>query len=119
MKPLLVFLAFCLASLSATAQQATSQPAAAQIQFRTSAVCDMCKKTLEKAMAYEKGVKAAELDIDSQTLTVVYQPDKTTPDKLRRAISLTGYDADSVQADPRAYKRLPDCCKKEMGVHHE
>ncbi len=91
----------------------------AQVQIQTSAVCGMCKKTLEKAMAYEKGVKAAELDVASKTLTIAYRPDKTTPDALRRAVQATGYDADTQPAEARAYQRLPECCQKDAAPHEE
>jgi periplasmic mercuric ion binding protein len=98
---------------------ATAAPKTAQIEIRTSAICGMCKKAIEKAMAYEKGVKAAELDVDTKMLTVVYQPDKTSPDKIRRAVAHTGYDADSIIAEPRAYQRLPECCQKTAAPHKE
>lgn len=113
MKSFLLAAAIALLPLaSAHAQQV------AQVQIRTSAVCGMCKTTLEKAMAYEKGVKAAELDVDTKLLTVVYRPDKTTPAKLRNAVVLAGYTADSLAADPRAFSRLPECCQKpEDGKH--
>ena len=87
------------------------------IQIKTSAVCDMCKATLEKAMAYEKGVKSSNLDVKSQMLTVTYRTDKTDAEAIRKAVSQTGYDADKLQAEPRAYERLDDCCKKDKGVH--
>ena len=70
-------------------------------------------------MAYEKGVKAAQLDVDTKVLTVVYQPEKTSPDKIRRAVANAGYDADSVLAEPRAYQRLPDCCQKTAAPHKD
>jgi cation transport ATPase len=88
-----------------------------QLQFKTSAVCDMCKARLEKAMAYEKGVQAANLDVSSKLLTVTYRPEKTTPEALRTAVQRTGYDADNKVADARAYDRLPDCCKKTNATH--
>jgi mercuric ion binding protein len=88
-----------------------------QVQLKTSAVCDMCKTRLEKAMAYEKGVQAAVLDVPTQVLTVTYRPDKTSPDALRTAVQKTGYDADAQLADARAYSRLPECCKKTNAVH--
>ncbi|TGD82658.1 heavy-metal-associated domain-containing protein [Hymenobacter wooponensis] len=88
-----------------------------QVQFKTSAVCDMCKARLEKSMAYEKGVQAANLDVPSKVLTVTYRPEKTTPAALRTAVQRTGYDADELSADARAYDKLPDCCKKTNSVH--
>jgi mercuric ion binding protein len=97
--------------------KAKSKGAAEQVQFKTSAVCDMCKARLEKSMAYEKGVQAANLDVKSKLLTVTYRPDKTTPEALRTAVQRTGYDADGQTADVRAYDRLPDCCKKTNNTH--
>ncbi|QCR25031.1 MerP protein [Pontibacter sp. SGAir0037] len=103
---------FCL-SMAAFAQKGNEET----VKIKTSAVCDMCKKTLEKAMAYEKGVKSSTLDVDSKVLTVVFDGKKTNPDKIRKAVSETGYDADNVPAQERAYNKLEDCCKKEAGAH--
>lgn len=83
------------------------------ISIKTSAVCDMCKNTLEKAMAYEKGVKKAELNVDSKLFTISYNPQKTSPEKIKKAINKAGYDADDSPADAKAYENLPACCKKD------
>lgn len=95
----------------------TKGPATETVQLKTSAVCDMCKARLEKALAYEKGVQQAQLDVASQLLTVTFRPDKTNAAALRTAVQRTGYDADTQAADARAYDRLPDCCKKTNAVH--
>ena len=110
---------------NAPAAQAQTAPASAQAatkgtataQFKTSAVCDMCKARIEKSLAYEKGVQSAVLDVPTKVLTVVYKADKTTPAALRTAVQKTGYDADELTADSRAYNRLPDCCKKTNSTH--
>ncbi|UOQ74755.1 heavy-metal-associated domain-containing protein [Hymenobacter cellulosilyticus] len=94
-------------------------PATEVFQIKTSAVCDMCKTRLEKALAYEKGVQQAQLDVPSKVLTVSYRPDKTSPAALRTAVQRTGYDADDQVAEIRAYDRLPDCCKKTNSVHQD
>ena len=83
------------------------------VKIKTSAVCDMCKETLEKAMAYEKGVKKSDLDVDSKILTVTFDPKKTTLEKIRLAIVKSGYDADGQLADAKAYENLNACCKKD------
>jgi len=117
-----------LLSISGSAALAQTAPVAAattaakakgseQVQFKTSAVCDMCKARLEKSLAYEKGVQAAHLDVASKVLTVTYNPAKTTPTALRTAVQKTGYDADDATAEARAYDRLPDCCKKTNATH--
>ncbi|MCB9173153.1 MAG: heavy-metal-associated domain-containing protein [Flavobacteriales bacterium] len=83
-----------------------------KISIKTSAQCEMCKQTIEKAMAYEKGVKTFNLDVATATLTVEYVAKKTSAEKIREAVSKVGYDADDVPADEKAYNNLPDCCKK-------
>lgn len=87
------------------------------IKIKTSAVCDMCKDRIEQGMAFEKGVKNVVLDVDTKIATITYNPSKTTPDDLRKAISKLGYDADNVAADKSAYDKLPACCKKDAKKH--
>ena len=77
----------------------------------------MCKATLEKGMAYEKGVQKAHLDVATQMLTLQYRADKTNVEQLRAAVTKIGYDADEIPADAKAYNRLDDCCKKDKGIH--
>ncbi|MBL7923916.1 MAG: cation transporter [Bacteroidia bacterium] len=83
----------------------------------TSAECNSCKKRLEHEMSFVKGVKKVTLDVKSKVLTVLYNPQKSNPADLRKAITLIGYDADSLPANKKAYDHLPDCCKK--GGHSE
>lgn len=88
------------------------------IVIKTSSICGTCKYNIEKALSLEKGVKSVVLDVDSKIATIVYKPSKTNPDKLRKAISEAGYDADEVKANPKAYENLAPCCKKEFkGTH--
>jgi len=83
-----------------------------EIKIQTSAQCEMCKERIEEALAFEKGVKNSELDLDSKIIEVIYYPGKTNPEKIRKAISKAGYDADDILADKKAYKKLPLCCRK-------
>ena len=83
------------------------------VKILTSAQCDMCKETIENDLSFTKGVKKSNLDVDSKILTVIYNSEKTNPEKIREAVTKSGYDADSLQGDPKAYNRLPDCCKKQ------
>ncbi len=85
------------------------------IEIKTSGVCDMCKTTMEKAMAYEKGVKKSNFNVETAILTVTYNPEKTTPEKIKKAITEVGYDADELKANERSYDKLNACCKK--GAH--
>ena len=83
------------------------------IVIQTSGHCGDCKETIEKALAFTKGVKKADFEAETGKVIVVYNATKTGPEKLRTAISKAGYDADSLQADPDAYNRLKACCKKD------
>ena len=112
LKVLLFSMMLALASMAAQAQNGNQQT----IKIKTSAVCDMCKTTLEKTMAYEKGVKSSSLDVNSKILTVVFDNRKTDEAKLKKAVTGAGYDADELPAQERAYNRLDDCCKKDA-VH--
>lgn len=109
---LMAFVLMLFATLSASAQ--TKQE---EVKIKTSAVCKMCKATIEKSLAYEKGIKEATLDVPSQIVTVRYNPTKTDAARIKKAINETGYDADQLPADARAYDRLDDCCKKDKGIH--
>jgi copper chaperone CopZ len=119
MKKLMIALVAMVAfTLGGKAQQVTdsltyTKDGMAVAKIKTSAVCDMCKETLEKAMAYEKGVKESDLNVDTKILTITFDPKKTSLEKLRTAVTKTGYDADSLAADKNAYDNLNACCKKD------
>lgn len=87
------------------------------VVIQTTAVCGTCKKTIEKDLSFEKGVESADLDVESKKLTVIYDAGKTSPDKIRHRVAKIGYDADDVKKDPKGFKRLPDCCKKDCSSH--
>lgn len=74
--------------------------------------CGSCKPKIETALLYTAGVQSMVLDPEAMTINVVYRSNKITPEKIRTVISKTGYDADDVKADPKAYSRLDGCCKK-------
>ena len=79
----------------------------------------MCKEWIEEALAFEKGVKESEVNVEKQIITVTYKKNKTTPENIRKAISKAGYDADDVAADPKAYAKLDACCKKPDDADHK
>lgn len=87
------------------------------VEIKTSAVCKMCKDRLEHDMAFEKGVKSVELDLDTKVLIIAYKTNKTNKEKLKKAVTKIGYDADEMVADQKAHDRLPDCCQKGVEPH--
>ncbi len=112
MKKGIGFLIIGFLSLASCTSFAQKEKKFEDLKVSTSAQCEMCKETIEEALAFVKGVKHAELDLESKIVTVTYRKGKTNPEKIRTAISRAGYDADHVAAYPKAYKKLPACCKK-------
>jgi copper chaperone CopZ len=111
LKSVLLLFLFNIGKISA------QEPDKAEIKIKTSAVCNECKNTIESALAFKKGIKKSSLDISTSIITVNYNPLKTTPEKIRETISNAGYDADDIPANPKAYKKLSSCCKKEKSSH--
>ncbi len=83
-----------------------------QLIIKTSAQCEMCQDRIQKNMKKVKGIENAVLNLDTKDLTITYTIGKITPDEIREALNNIGYDADNKPADPKAYKKLPKCCKK-------
>lgn len=89
----------------------------AELKIKSSVVCGMCKTRVEKDLAFEKGVTYVSVDLKSREVTVKYRTAKTEPDKIRKALTKIGYDADNLLADQKAYDKLPACCKKDAAPH--
>jgi len=108
-KFLMFFVAFSfLVVINAQAQSKKE----AEVQIQTSAQCGMCKDRIEEALSFTKGVTFAELNLDTKIVTVHYKTKKTDIEAIKKAITETGYDADEVAAEPKAYNKLPKCCQK-------
>jgi periplasmic mercuric ion binding protein len=105
---------FLLVFLFVSAITFADKPKTETIKIKTSAICEMCKETIEKKLAFTKGIIDASVDLDSKDkiTTIIFNPKKTNADKIRKAIAEVGYDADGVLAIPAGYEKLPDCCKK-------
>lgn len=89
-------------------------PKSQTVKIKTSAICEMCKERIEKKLAFTKGVTDVNLDVESKdkVVTVMFNPKKTSLEKIKKAISEIGYDADEVVAETVGYEKLPSCCKK-------
>jgi len=60
---------------------------------------DHCKNRIEKVIPFEKGVKDLIFDLEGQKLTIVYQPQKTTPESLRKSLEKMGYQVKMVEKE--------------------
>ncbi len=87
------------------------------VKIKTSAICGMCKEAIERDLTFEMGIKKVDLDLETKEVTVAYVAKKTDAEKIRKRITMIGYNADSLQRDPKVYAALPDCCKD--GAHQD
>lgn len=113
-KTLTIIFLIAIGSNNIMAQKAKSKET---IVIKTSTECEMCKERVEKEMAYTKGIISSTLNIEKAELTVIYKSHKTTPEKIRIAVSELGYDADTLKANKKAHDNLPSCCQKG-GMSH-
>ena len=82
-------------------------------QFQVWGNCGMCKKTIETAAKSVAGVETADWNVETHQFSVVFDPAKTSVDKVHQAIAATGYDTDAVRGDDAAYSKLHSCCQYE------
>lgn len=75
--------------------------------------CESCKPRIETALFEVSGVKQAKLDIETQTVKVVYNSKKTNKEAVINAILASGYAADGVQPKASDYAKLDGCCKRK------
>lgn len=104
-------ISFAILFLGAFALQSFAQKAA-----DTTAVvkvwgnCGMCKERIEKA-AFGKGVKSADWNVETNMLTVVYNPAKTELLTIEKRISSVGHDTEHTSASDKVYNNLHGCCQ--------
>ena len=115
MKTILIIAGF----LALTSSGAFAQSKQDSVKIQTSAQCGMCKDRIEETLAFEKGVKKTNQDLETKIVTVWFKSSKTSSENIRLALTKVGYDADDLLADQKAYQKLPACCKKPDDPNHE
>lgn len=58
--------------------------------------CENCENKIKGNLRFEKGVKKIETSISDQKVTIEYDADKTTAEKLVEAFKKFGYEAETV-----------------------
>ena len=102
---------FCFTAVS-FAQYQQTQKVAGKVVIKTPGVlCDKCKDKVEFFISHTEGVTSAKVNIKQKTTTVTWLNDRTTLENIKVAIANLGYDADDIEAEEYAFKRLPKECK--------
>lgn len=77
--------------------------------------CGMCKARIEKAAIKTKGVKYAVWQAETEQLTLMLNPKKTSLNRVAKNIAAVGHEANGVVASDEAYDALPMCCQYVKG----
>jgi len=77
--------------------------------------CGTCKRNISKSLKKVDGINEFDISVDDKAVTVNFDKNKTSLEKIEAAIVMTGYQANDKPADPEAYEKLDDCCK--IGGH--
>ena len=76
--------------------------------------CDVCKDKVEFFVSHIDGVTSVRVNPRQKTTTVTWLTDRTTLENIKVSIANLGYDADNIEAEEYAYKRLPKSCKAHI-----
>lgn len=109
---LLIVLLFGLFGNFSNAQDQSKKNELTTAKFKVYGACGMCKTRIEKACKVE-GITKANWDMDSQMLTVNYDKNKITEDKIHKLVAAVGHDTDKEKAKDEVYNKLPQCCQYE------
>lgn len=112
MKQFLLGTLVCFLTISANAQIKVKDKAV--ISTPTLQPCDKCKEHIEFFIGKTDGVISVKVDMKRKTVTVAWLTDRTNKEYIKTAIANLGFDADDIEAEEYAYKRLPACCKKPL-----
>ena len=99
----LLLLVVALIAVSAQAQKA-------ELTFGVSGLCGMCEDRIEAAFD-QKGIVAADYDLEKKTIQVVYKTKKWDDERLHKLATAVGHDTDKFKADDEVYANIHGCCK--------
>ena len=61
--------------------------------------CENCEKKIKGNLRFEKGIKSIKTDLVSKTVTIEYDADKTTVEKIIEGFKKIRYEAKEVKKD--------------------
>ena len=68
------------------------------------------EKGIKSNLRFEKGIKSIETSVPNQTVTVQYNADKTTPEKLQKGFEKFGYKARILKDGEKVKKNTEEKC---------
>lgn len=106
MRKVIMTLAIALMGVAAQAKDIKTVIFTTQPQMH----CASCEKKIKGNLRYEKGVKRIDTSVEQQKVTVKYDADKTSAEKLQKAFKKFGYEARQVKANEKVEREASQDC---------
>ena len=106
MRKVIMTLAIALMGVAAQAKDIKTVIFTTQPQMH----CAGCEKKIKGNLRYEKGVKRIDTSVEQQKVTVKYDADKTSAEKLQKAFKKFGYEARQVKAEEKVKRDNTQSC---------
>ncbi|MFT4071253.1 MAG: heavy metal-associated domain-containing protein [Dysgonamonadaceae bacterium] len=87
----LINLALCFSLSANDKQKDEKNKKDISVTFVVNMVCENCKAKIQKNISWEKGVKDLKVNLEEKTVSIRFNPEKTTEEKLKQAIEKLGY----------------------------
>ena len=73
--------------------------------------CGMWDMNIAEGLENLAGLEKFAISIDNKITEVIFNPNNISLMEIEKAISMTGYQANDMKADPAKYITLMNCCK--------
>ena len=73
--------------------------------------CGMCDMNIAEGLENLAGLEKFAISVDNKITEVIFNPNNISLMEIEKAISMTGYQANDIKADPARYITLMNCCK--------
>lgn len=87
-----------LSAVAASPEKVKKVKEVKEVTFSVHLHCENCVKKVQENISFEKGVKGLDVCQGHQTVTVKYDPAKTSEETLKAAIEKLGYEVSGVVA---------------------
>jgi copper chaperone CopZ len=91
------------------------------LKMKVEMSCANCQAKIQKGLNKSKGVENAIADLETKTVTITYNPEKTNKDKLVKVVEDLGYRTEFTAKDSKIGHEcsekgeMKDCSKKCAG----
>ena len=119
MKKIISFFVAALFCFSLVSLQAKTPKKSETVVFNVHLHCADCVKKVNENIAFEKGVTDLKVSLDEQTVAVSYNPDKTSPEALKKAIEKLGYEVKGANGCKGGCHKDGECKDCKGGEHKD